>query len=315
MGNEPDMPDKAIDSHADARLSDEALEWIVRLHSGTAGQREHQAFERWRARSPGHEQAAQDAEALWQGLGPAGAVVRRKTMTRRVVLGGGIAITGAALVGGGVLDPHGFADHVTEIAERRTIGLPDGSSVFLNAGSALSVDFTPSARRLRLFRGQGTFSVAHDVARPFVVEAAGGTTQALGTVFDVDIRAGSVAVTVLEGTVGVATDAELARRIAAPDQRVTYRPGASPSVAEDVDAEVETAWRRGKLIFNARPLADVVAEIERYRGGRIFILGDELRALPVTGLFELREPEAVLDVIEQTLPVRVSRLPFMTVIR
>lgn len=315
MGDGPDMPATATGAHADTRLSDEALELIVRLHSGRAGRRDHQEFARWRAQSAGHEQAAQEAEALWQGLGLAGTVVRRKTMTRRVVLGGGVVVAGAALYGSGAIDPHRFADHVTEIAERRDIGLPDGSSVFLNAGSALSVDFTASTRKLRLFRGQGTFMVAHDAARPFVVEAEGGTTQALGTVFDVDIRAGSVAVTVLEGSVGVATDPGQARMVAALDQRVTYRAGASPSAAEDVDADAETAWRRGKLIFNARPLADVVAEIERYRGGRILIIGDELRALPMTGLFELHEPETVLDVIEQTLPVRVSRLPFVTIIR
>ncbi len=310
------MAGEAKRRHADTRLSDEALEWIVRLSSGRAGDADRQAFAAWRGRDAEHELAAQEAETLWHGLGAAGTTVRTKGVTRRAVLGGGLAtLTGAALYGSGVVGPHLFADHVTEIAERRSIGLPDGSTALLNAGSALSVDFTGSARTLRLFRGQATFTVAHDAARPFLVEADGGETRALGTVFDVDIRPRDVAVTVLEGTVGVSTDAAATAVVAELDQRVTYTAGRPPSAAETVDADSETAWRRGKLIFNGRRLGDVVAEIERYREGRIVIAGSELRGLPVTGVFDLTEPDAVLDVVEQTLPVRISRLPFVTIIR
>lgn len=78
---------------------------------------------------------------------------------------------------------------------------------------------------------------------------------------------------------------------------------------------METAWRRGKLIFNRRPLGDVVAEIKRYRSGQIVIASAGLRALEVTGVFELADPEAILRTIEETLPVHVTRLPFVTVIR
>ena len=302
--------------HADTRLSDEALEWIVRLHSGHASEDDHRGFADWRRQDPGHELAAQEAEALWQGLGAAGGAVRRRTGTRRAVLGGGlVTLAGAALYGSGVIGPHLFADHVTQTGERRSFALPDGSTAFLNADSALSVYFTPTERRLRLFRGQGIFTVAHDAARPFVVEAEGGITRALGTVFDVDIRPRDVAVTVLEGTVGISTDPFADTVVAGLDHRVTYVAGMPPSHAEPVDADSETAWRRGKMIFNGRPLGDVIGEMERYRGGRIVVVGDGLRALPVTGLFDLDETDAVLEVIEQTLPVRVTRLPFLTVIR
>lgn len=310
-------------SQADTRLSDEALEWIVRLHSGRADAADRDAFAAWRGQSAGHEHAAREAEAIWSGIGLAGDEVRRTErraararITRRAVLGGvAVAAAGTALHATGMLGPHLLADHVTGIGEQRTVALADGSTVLLNAGSALSVDFGDAVRRLRLHRGQATFTVASDAARPFVVAAADGSARALGTVFDVDIRPLEVVVTVIEGTVGVTAGPSGDAILAGVNQRVRYGAAGAPLPAEAVDAETETAWRRGKLIFDRRPLGDVVAEIERYRRGRIVIASDRLRRLEVTGVFDLADPDAILDVMEETLPVRVARLPFLTVVR
>lgn len=209
-----------------------------------------------------------------------------------------------------------FADHSTGVGEQRTIALPDGSSVALNADSALSVNFGGVERRLSLLEGEALFTVMPDPARPFVVEAGGGQTHALGTVFDIDIRPSDVVVTVVEGVVSVAADfspSETVRVVA--DQRVRYNARVIPSVTEAIDASAETAWRRGRLIFNRQALGDVVSSLERYRTGSILVMSDELRALPVTGVFDLSDPEAILRTIEETLPVRVTRLPFVTIIR
>ncbi len=96
---------------------------------------------------------------------------------------------------------------------------------------------------------------------------------------------------------------------------VRYRARGMPFAAEQIDANAETAWRRGKLIFNRRPLGDVVADIERYRRGKIVVVRNDLDSLEVTGVFDLADPEALLRVIEDTLPVRIARLPFVTIIR
>jgi transmembrane sensor len=267
--------------------------------------------------------AAREAEAVWHGVGVAGdrartleRKARRTKLTRRAVLGGGtLAVAGFALAESGIVGPRLFADFVTGVGEQRTVALADGSSVFLNASSALSVNFSARERRLSLLEGQATFAVAHDAARPFIVHAGEGQTRAVGTVFDVDIRVGEVVVTVVEGVVAITTDQALEPVVARVDQRVQYVPNGRPSAPEAANADVETAWRRGKLIFNRRPLADVVADIERYRRGRIVLVGDGLRSLEVTGVFDLNDPEAILHTIEDTLPVRMTRLPFVTVIR
>ncbi|MEW5422351.1 FecR domain-containing protein [Amorphus sp. 3PC139-8] len=315
-GNREDDPD--------VTLSDEAIEWLVRLHSGHATADDESAFAEWRAQSAGHDRAAREAEALWHGIGLVGDEAReterkaeRAKVTRRVVLGGGaLVVAGVAIYRSGVIPPSAFADYATGIGEQRTVALSDGSTVRLNAGSALSLDFAADRRWLRLLQGQATFTVAPDARRPFVVDADGGQSRAIGTVFDVDIRSDHVVVTVVEGIVSVSTRADpLDPVMASAGYSVQYAAGLAPSRPEAVDAEVATAWRRGKLIFNRRRLGDVVAELERYRGGRILVVGDRLRALEVTGVFDLDDPEAVLSTIEATLPVHVVRLPLVTIIR
>lgn len=305
----------------DTAFSDEALDWLVKLNSGRATQEDHAAFAAWRRQSEDHELAAREAETVWHGVGVAGKQVRRverkAALTRRAVLGGTVLLAGGvALERSGVIGPYLLADYVTGIGEQRTVTLADGSSVSLNADTALSEDFSAAERRLRLFKGEAIFSVAHDAARPFIIEAGDGCTRAIGTVFNIDIRPREVIVTVLEGMVGIATDAEpRGGVIAVADQRVRYSALGRPSEAETVDSDIETAWRRGKLIFNRRPLGEVVSELERYRRGRIVVVSDRLRSLEVTGVFDLADPESVLRTIEETLPVRINRLPLVTVIR
>ncbi|ARP98486.1 FecR family protein [Pseudorhodoplanes sinuspersici] len=308
--------------HADLALSDAAIDWVVKLHSGAATPADHAAFAAWRAQSDEHALAAREAEAIWQGVGSAGDKARqlhrsekRAKLTRRAMLGGSAIVAGAALFQSGMIGPRLFADYTTGIGERRSVPLPDGSTVLLNASSALSVNFSEQERRLKLLEGQATFTVAHDAARPFSVSAASGETRAIGTVFDVDVRRAEVVVTVLEGVVATSTD--LARgspvRVSA-NQRIQYTSRSAPSAVQTIDADAETAWRRGKLIVNRKPLAEVITDIERYRRGQVVIVGQTLRSLEVTGVFDLSDPESVLQTIAETLPVRVVRLPLVTVI-
>jgi transmembrane sensor len=318
------MKSDADRADADLALSDAAIEWVVRLKSGRATSEDEAAFQAWRSQSAAHEAAAHEAGLLWHGVGVAGDQFRtnaRKNaytkLTRRTILGGaGLVLVGAGLKATGVLGPHLFADFVTSVGEQRTVELADGSSIVLNGNTALSADLNTMRRELTLHQGEATFTVKPDPARPFVVGANGGQVRAVGTVFDVDIRATETAVTVLDGKVSVTTSMPSTGSVnARANQRIKYTPTGGASPAEVVDAAVETAWRRGKLIFNARPLSDVVAEIQRHRRGTIVLASSRLRNLEVTGVFEINDPESILRTIDETLDVSVTRLPLVTILR
>jgi transmembrane sensor len=307
-------------TRADICLSDEAIDQLVRLHSGRATDADRLAWQEWRGRSDAHETAALEAETIWHGIGLASSGLRQRgsksAVTRRAVIGGGIAVLGGGVLLRSNVPPSLFADHVTNVGEQRNVRLDDGSSILMNADTAISVNYSQPMRQMTLHRGQAKFTVSHDPARPFIVEASDGYARALGTVFDVDIRSSEVVVTTLEGSVEVNTTASPtgSERVEA-GYSIRYDDSGHLAAAQMVDTETETAWQRGKLIFNRRPLGDVALELQRYRQGKIIITNSSLRSLEVSGVFDITDPDAVLDTLQETLSVSVIRMPFVTIVR
>ena len=109
-----------------------------------------------------------------------------------------------------------FPSYATEIGERRSITLTDGSTVDLNARSRLRIEFTKSERRVLLLGGQALFQVSKDKNRPFIVRSGDATVRAVGTQFDVYRKATGTTVTVLEGRVAVYSTAHVEPTAPAP---------------------------------------------------------------------------------------------------
>ena len=66
-----------------------------------------------------------------------------------------------------------------------------------------------------------------------------------------------------------------------------------------------TAWQRGRLVFRDTPLAQVVAELNRYLRSPLRIDDRKLAQLRVAGTLPIDEPESVLDVLPHIAPVIV----------
>ncbi len=334
MSEEKQGPLMAGDG-AGRRLSDEAIDWLVRLGSGHATATDRLAFQRWRQNSAAHEAAAIEAEALWHAVGetrqadelrrqgaplPA-AAMRRHPVGRRVLFAGAAAASVAAVaVTLPALGPLSglYADHATAVGDRKRVALADGSVVVLNTATAVSVDYSAKERRVVLHDGEALFEVAKDADRPFIVVAGDVEVKAIGTAFVVRLKRVFENVTVSEGTVEVKMGATTGKswppiRVVAGQQLDVS--GGDGFRLRAVDTDAATAWQRGKLIFNRRPLESVVAELQRYRAGRIVILGDRLKTLEVTGVFDLDDTDRILRTIEETTKARVTQMPLLTVIR
>jgi transmembrane sensor len=109
-----------------------------------------------------------------------------------------------------------FPTYTTDIGERRSITLADGSTVNLNARSRLRIEFSRSERRVELIEGQALFQVSKDKNRPFVVSSGDARVRAVGTQFDVYRKATGTTVTVLEGRVAVYSSARVEPPAPAP---------------------------------------------------------------------------------------------------
>ncbi|WP_244630868.1 FecR domain-containing protein [Aureimonas sp. ME7] len=302
-------------------LSDEALLFLVRLHSGENEDEARQSFAAWRALGPEHEAAASEAEALWADAGhvhrdPASGRIhpgrRRARLSRRQILGGaaGIAVAGfGAGVLRSVLTPY-LADLATGTGETRVVELPDGSRATLNARTALDLSFDAAARIVELLEGQAFFEVAPDPARPFEVRRGASSVRALGTAFDVDaaLPGGALAIGVAEHSVRVAAGGAGEVLVLQEGERVVVGGDGRIGAVSRGEREAVAAWRSGIFTAQAQPLGEVVAALRAYYPGWVVVRGEALARLPVNAVLDLRRPGASLDALAAGLPIRVRRL-------
>lgn len=248
-------------------LREEAVDWFLHKRERPDDAALAADFDAWLAADEKHAKAYERVRCL---MGDAGALLAgdqaflMKATRKR---GGGkgkaaaAAIVGVSLLTGFYLADMPMrlrADHMSGTAERQVVTTPDGSTITLNAHSAIALRFSAKERRVLLLRGEIFVEVAPDVARPFSVEAAGGTTTALGTAFDVDMRSEATSVTVLEHSVSVETGKRGQSGRLNENQRVDYASDGRMGSIETVDPASIAAWRNGRFIFEDKPLAEVV---------------------------------------------------------
>lgn len=199
------------------------------------------------------------------------------------------------------------ADEMTATGERRSVQLPDGSTVQLDTRSAVAFDFSRDRRVVRLLSGEAAFTVARDPARPFTVEVGGGSATALGTRFLVRAEDNGASVTVTEHRVRVAYPAAGGpSRVVAEGENLSFGTAGLGKLIK-VNGADAMAWTEGMLVFKDAPLDHVVAEIGRYHRGYVGVLG-EARALRVSGVFRIDDPVAALDQLQRSLSLRSVRL-------
>ncbi len=147
--------------------------------------------------------AARPTQPLSPAADPDGQPSSRRPRRRAFALAASIAIacvTGS-LVAWLALQWH--STYSTDVGERRSITLEDGSTIDLNARSKIRVRFSKGQRVVELLEGQALFGVVHDVSRPFIVSAGNTAVRAVGTQFDVYRKRSGTTVTVVEGRVAV----------------------------------------------------------------------------------------------------------------
>lgn len=309
----------------DKKLRAQAVDWMLRLQEDPEDTALQERFQHWLAEDPARavvydraRRAMGDAShLLTSDLDFAQNAAHKPLMRRRnvaalllLLLGGSIAFT----LADGPMRLR--ADVITATGEPRTITLADGSTVEMNAESAIAIHLTPGERRIKLLRGEAFFQVAADATRPFVVEANKGTTTALGTAFDINLTEQDTKVVVTEHAVMVVSeDGGRAHRLF-EGQQISYDPDGRLNAPEMADIDAATAWRQGRIIFEDRPLSSVVEQIDRYVPGRIIIPQSDLANRRISGSLDLKQPDAALDAFANAIGIRITRLsPYLTILR
>lgn len=220
-------------------------------------------------------------------------------------------------------------DFSTGRGQQMDVQLPDGSRMRLDTATRVQVTLYRQRREVRLPEGQALFHVQGDAARPFDVLAGGVKVTVVGTRFSVRHTAGvpgdaAVRVAVEEGRVRVAAPATPAASGAADAD--AGRAGAGSvllAAGQQVRADAEgrlgpvapvaasgvAPWRDGRISLDDVPLAQALAEFERYGPTQLVVHDPAVAALRVTGTFEPRSLDSFRQALPKVLPVRLQPGP------
>jgi len=219
----------------------------------------------------------------------------------------------------------GISSIVTKNGNRTKVVLPDGSQVWLNAGSNLDYDNSTFNNELRevSLNGEAYFDVTKDPEKPFIIHTKKMDIKVLGTVFNVrsysDEKIAEAAL--IKGSIEVTlTDRKDQKIILKPNEKISIsneepKSEKKPEKISSVKAvavripqfEVndlkpnptyniigEIAWTQNKLFFEDEIFEDIVLRMERWFGKKVTIANESLKNVHYTGNYENETLEEVL---------------------
>jgi transmembrane sensor len=315
-----------------AAIEDAAIAWLTERGDGFSPARERE-FAHWLRADPLHAAAVTRLEQTLGLLGelpefrselntafdraapvvafpPATAEPPAPRRWSRAFAWTGVAAALAlgAVTGWRALQPPREIHFTTTVAGYERARLDDGSTLELNAASAVRVQFTAAERHVKLESGEAHFAVAHDTARPFIVSAGPIAVRAVGTAFNVRYATGGdIEVTVTEGKVrigqsGPSSSAAESAPLVSAGQRIVLPHHAPPPAVEKIDPatlRAALAWQSRLADFAEAPLADVIARFNARSRIQLFLADAKLADRRIGGTFALDEAEAFVRLLER----------------
>jgi ferric-dicitrate binding protein FerR (iron transport regulator) len=203
--------------------------------------------------------------------------------------------------------------------------LPDGSTVWLNAGSRLTYGRMTNTRLREVhLTGEAFFDIVKDPRHPFVIHAGKVEVKVLGTVFNVRAypEDDSVETSLISGQVEVTVDGRPDQAyVLSPNQKLVLRKStvekqesgtssAATSRLEPIIRELnylnhdslamEASWVRNILSFKDEPFVSVTRRMERFYDASITFSNKGLQDLHLTGSFENETLAQAMDALRLT---------------
>lgn len=194
------------------------------------------------------------------------------------------------------------------------IALPDGTNVWINAGSTLRFPstFEGLTERRVLLIGEAYFEVAQVKSvfgmkkrarkKPFIVKTAAQEVTVLGTHFNINSYADEpdIKTTLLEGSVSISAPLlqEGGTILKPGDQGINDH---SEIKVKTVDTDLAVAWKNGKFMFRNETLESLMRRISRWYNVEVSYENKELRGLVFGGVISKYDNiSKVLCVLEAT---------------
>lgn len=166
----------------------------------------------------------------------------------------------------------------TPAGSRKTIRLPDGTMVQLNAGTSLVIagDFGAKNRSVTL-TGEAFFTVATDALHPFIIHAGNIETTVLGTSFNIRSwpEEDTWAIGVSTGKVKISNEANrqvMAECLTTNKSLLHHRQSGLTDIT-DIETDEPGAWRNNIFHFNNSSMAEIGQELQRQYNIPVMVTG------------------------------------------
>ena len=204
--------------------------------------------------------------------------------------------------------------YTTAYGETRTLTLPDGSVITLNANSSLQVPrfgFDRQTREVWL-TGEALFSVTHTATNQrFNVKTDNGPeVMVLGTEFTVFARPRGTKVVLNRGKVKVQyqqPDHQTREVTMKPGDLLTLNPKGEARYLQTKQRLANPAWTDHRFVFDKTPLTEVVAMLDENYGLTVEIASAETGQLTLSGAYPAQNADELLRIIAEVLNIDIIR--------
>lgn len=225
----------------------------------------------------------------------------------------------------------------TPLGSRSKVFLPDGTSVWLNAGSKISYsqNYNATDRQVKL-QGEAYFDVETNPGKPFVVQTSEMNVTAYGTQFNVKAYPNepTITATLVEGNIKIKGNDNISKEfevVLKPNQTLTYvkekyadtktetgnkeNKTTQPSkiqqkksivVDKDVKTDLYTSWKDDKWIIEGEKLDELVVKLERRFDVKFIYKSESLKKYTISGIIRKETLEQVLDILKLTAPLKYT---------
>lgn len=308
---------------------------LSKRFSGEITPAESTLLDEWLRQSPENEQFAKDTQRIWEKAEGYGKTFSpnlsadfqkvqariltvaptqlRASLGQRLMRAAAVAMLLLASIWGWQQFSTPLASDIIVSAKNsgiESIGLPDGSKIWLREGSHLTYAAKWAGKERRvILHGEGYFEVQHDPAHPFKVELEnGGTVEVLGTQFDVRQTENQTTVLVRSGKVRFSPTNQTSGPVLTANQKAVFDHSAAQVRVSNLSSLNELSWQTGGLEFVNTPLDHVVSDLEHFYGVKIALSNPAMSACPHSAPLTSQPIEKVLETLALTHEFKVKKM-------
>lgn len=232
------------------------------------------------------------------------------------------------------VNPRNEASEIsTHNGSKSNIVLPDGSKVWLNAGSKIiyDKDFDETIREVKL-TGEAYFDVVHNPQKPFIIHTRAMDIKVLGTEFNVKSYPDeqTTETSLIRGSIEVTlNDKRAGKIILKPNEKLVVNN--QPSVdTQSVQKEkktvksvpiislgtlnyfsldstiLETSWVNNRLVFEDESFEEIARKMSRWYGVMFYFKDEDIKNMRFTGNFSDETIEEALNAMQITADFRYT---------